>query len=318
VTDEILNLTDESGTRGADPGYDHAWFSWSPLPGRAAVTWPGNARVAVSVVLDLRAVEWEGPDSDVAVPPPGGRGAGPYPDFPRMSHREFGHRVGVFRLLQILRDLDIAPAAAVDVLTAEHYGSLLNHVRPAVAEFLAGGLSASRPITSKMTVDEESHYILQTLDRLEAALGTRPWGWLSPEHSESARTPELLAQAGLRYVADWCNDDQPYPMPGAGSDFWAFPLSWELSDLSAMFLRQVCAPTYGRSVKEAFDVLCAEGEASGHVLGLHLHPWLSGQAFRAAAVADALEHIRGSDQAWVATPLEIVQWCRRAEGEVRA
>jgi allantoinase len=312
VAERALNITAPDGTAAAAPGYDHGWYSWSARPARPGPSWPGGARVAVSVVLDVRAAEWERPGLTPPVRPPGGRGLGEYPDVPRLSHREFGHRVGVFRLLALLRDLGIAPAVAVDVLTAEHYGALVDRLRPAAAEFLAGGLSASRPLTSAMTADEESHYIRATLDRLEAALGTRPAGWLSPEHSESARTPELLAAAGLRYVADWGNDERPYPMPGAGPDLWAFPLSWELSDVAAMYAREVSPPRYGRSLTEAFDVLCDDGP--GRVLALHLHPWLSGQAFRADAIADALAYLRGSGRAWFATPLDIVAWTQ-AEGD---
>ncbi|MEU1465654.1 hypothetical protein ABZ467_34370 [Streptomyces sp. NPDC005727] len=308
------NVTDATGTRGAEPGYDHGWYSWLPLPARAPLRWPGGAKVAVSVVLDLRAAEWDDPRHATPVPPPGGRGVAPYPDFPRMSHREFGHRVGVFRLLRILGRLGIAPAVAVDVLTAEEYGPLMGHLRPAAAEFLAGGLSASRPLTSRMTEPEEAHYIRLTLDRLEAALGVRPSGWLSPEHSESARTPALLARAGLDYVADWGNDEQPYPLRGTADGLWAFPLSWELSDLAAMFLREVPPADYGRGLREAYDVLCRDAAASGRVLALHLHPWVSGQAFRAGAVEEALRHIAADGGAWLATPGEIVQWCRTAEG----
>jgi allantoinase len=310
VTDPHLNVIDEAGGRPALPGPDHAWFSWSACTARPPVSWPGGARVAVSVVLDLGAVEWELPGENVTVAPLGGRGIAPYPDVPRMSHREFGHRVGVFRLLQILSDLDIKPAAAIDVLTAERYPRLVDHLRPVVGEFLAGGLSASRPITSLMTPDEEHHYIDTTLNRLEAALGSRPAGWLGPEHSESERTPALLAEAGLVYVADWGNDEQPYSMAGAGRDFWAFPLSWELSDVNAFFLREVSPAVYARSLKDAFAVLRADGETSGRVLGIHLHPWLAGQAFRAGGIKEALAAVSGAD-AWIATPLEIVDWCRR-------
>jgi hypothetical protein len=265
----------------------------------------------VSVVLDLRAVEWERPEAAPVVPPIGGRGIAPYPDVPRMSHREFGHRVGVFRLLQILQDLDITPAIVIDVLTVEHYRPLLAHLEPVAGEFLAGGLSATRAITSAMAPDEERHYIGTTLDRLEAALGVRPVGWLSVEHSESERTPGLLAEAGVRYVADWCNDEQPYPMVGAGQALWSFPLSWELSDLNAFQLRQVSSDDYARSVADAVDVLDHDGSTSGRVLGLHLHPWLSGQAFRAAAIERMLRHLREKRTAWLSTPQEIVEWCRR-------
>jgi hypothetical protein len=275
------------------------------------MSWPGGATVAVSVVLDVGAVEWESRGDAPAVAPPGGRGIEPAPDFPRMSHREFGHRVGIFRLLGILGDLGIPVAAAVDVLTVEQYRPLLAHLRPAVSEFLAAGLSASRPITSRMTEPEERDYIGQTLQRLTAALQVEPVGWLGPGRSESTRTPRLLAESGVRYQADWCNDEQPYAMDTAAGDLWAFPLSWELSDLNAMFERQVSPAVYGSSILEALGVLSTEGEVSGRVLALHLHPWLSGQPFRATAVEHALAALSAHSGVWMATPLEIVDWCRR-------
>jgi hypothetical protein len=273
------------------------------------VIWPGGRRTAVSVVLQVTAVEWEDA-ADGRPRPPGGRGIGAPPDVPRMSHREFGHRVGIFRLLRILGALGIAPAAVVDVLTAEQYGPLLDHLLPATSEVLAGGLSASRPITSLMTEDEERDYVGTTLDRLARVLGSRPAGWLGPEHSESARTPGLLAEAGLRYAADWANDDLPYALPGAGPDLWAFPLSWELSDLSTAHLRMLAPATWADSVIEAFDVLHAEG---GRMLSLHLEPWLSGQAFRAASLERALRHVCDAGDVWFATPAEIVDHCRSQE-----
>lgn len=304
------NIVAEGGGRPARPGYDHEWFPWSPLPHRPPVTWPGGARTAVSVVVHLTAVEWEDTAS-VAPRPPGGRGTGDPPDVPRMSHREYGHRVGVFRLLRVLEAVGIAPAAVVDVLTVEQYQPLMNHLLPAASEIVAGGLSASRPITSRMTEDEERDYIGTSLDRLSQALSSRPTGWLGPEHSESARTPALLAEAGLRYQADWANDDLPYPMTGAGPALWAFPLSWELSDVATAYLRMVSPDTWADSVIAAFDVLHGEG---GRLLSLHLQPWLSGQAFRAASLERALRHLHDAGDVWFASPSDIVDHCRGQEG----
>ena len=286
------------------PSTDHGWFAYSALPDRPGLAWPDGKRVAVSVVLDLRAVEWERPDNPPAIRPPGGRGIAPYPDFPRMGHREFGHRVGVFRLLEIMRRLGITPAAVVDVLTVEQYAPLIDHLRSDVSEFIAGGLSASRPITSLMSEDEERDYIASTRRRLEVVLGGPPAGWMGPEHSESARTPGLLAEAGFGYVADWGNDEQPYQMTG----LWSFPLSWELSDLRAMHERGVSAEAYARSVEEAVGVLREDGQ--GRMLGLHLHPWVSGRAFRADGIEQALGRLRQDRAIWWASPGEIVEWCR--------
>jgi allantoinase len=294
------------------PSADHGWFAFSPIPDRPPLSWPGGQSIAVSVVFDLRAVEWEEPENPPAIRPPGGRGVAPYPDFPRMGHREFGHRVGVFRLLEITRSLEIAPAAVIDVLTVEEYSPLLVHLQSQVSEFIAGGLSASRSITSLMSEDEERHYIATTLERLSGRLGQVPTGWMGPEHSESARTPGLLAEVGLEYVADWGNDEQPYPMDG----LWSFPLSWELSDLRAMHERGVSPEEFGRSVEEAFEVLRGEGARSGRVLALHLHPWVSGRAFRAEAVERALGRLRESADIWWAPPGQVVEWCR-TEGRGR-
>jgi len=193
MSDRSMNVVGPDGQTPAAAGYDHSWFTWSPLPGRPVMRWPGGARLAVSTVLDLGAVEWE--HEDPVVPPPGGRGAAPYPDLPRMSHREFGHRVGVFRLLRILQDLHIPIATAVDVLTVEHYGRLMEHLLPVTAEFIAAGLSASRAITSRMSEEEERDYIEESLRRLEDALPTRPVGWIGPGRAESTRTPTQLAEA---------------------------------------------------------------------------------------------------------------------------
>ena len=303
----------EDGNRAAATGYDHSWFDWSPLPRRPEVNWPGGADVAVSIVLDLGAVEWEigGPG---LVPPPGGRGIGPYPDVPRMSHREFGHRVGVFRLLEMLTTRGAPVVAAVDVLTVEHYGKLLDRLHPCVREWVAAGISASRPLTSQMSEDEERHYIATTLHQLEVGLGIRPVGWLGPERSESARTLGLLSEAGVMYVADLCNDELPYPMGSRAEGLWAFPLSWELSDVSTMFHRGLSAQVFAESIVESVEVMCADGrDGSGRMLGLQLSPWLSGQAFRASGVEAVLDWLVHDRRVWLTTPQDIVSYLRDAK-----
>lgn len=261
------------------------------------------------MVLDLGAAEWE--DTATSLPVPGGRGVSPSPDFPRMSHREFGHRVGIFRLLEQLRRHDVPIAAAVDVLTVEHYGALMRHLVPVVDEFLAAGLSASRPITSRMSEDEEHHYVAETVGRLARALPVPPAGWLGAARGESGRTPAVLAEAGVNYVADWCNDDQPYRFEGAPG-LWSFPLSWELSDLNAMFTRQVTPSAFARSVEDAVDVLAREGERASRVLGLHVHPWLMGQAFRASAFEQVLASLVSDRRVWLTTPGRVVDLWRDA------
>lgn len=312
MTKPTMNVIDDQRPAAA-AGLDQAWYRWSPLPRRVRRGWPDGAAVAVCVVIDLGAAEWDR-EPFSPVPAPGGRGIAPPPDFPRLSHREFGHRVGVFRLLELVHRLGVPSTAAVDVMTVEQYGALLPHLHRVVGEFVAHGLSASRPITSQMSEAEERHYIATALERLDRGLGTRPRGWLGPEHSESARTPALLAAAGVEYVLDWGNDEQPYPMPGAGP-LWALPLSWELCDLNAAHVRLVLPHVYAQSIIDAFDVMRHESAEAPRLLAIHLHPWISGQAFRIDALERALTHIVGSGAAWLATPGQVVEWARHAAAD---
>jgi hypothetical protein len=164
-----------------------------------------------------------------------------------------------------------------------------------------------------MSFEEEAAYVASAVDRIEVASGKRPEGWISPEESESTRTPGIVAKCGLKYVADWCNDEQPYRMDGAGANFWAFPLSWELCDVNAMFLRQQLPDVYVHSIVDALETMCDEGsKGGGRVLGLHLHPWLSGQAFRAGALESLLRRLRSDRRLWLTTPGEVIGWCENA------
>lgn len=255
----------------------------------------------IAVLLDLRAVEWEGRGVEIVLPPPGGRGIAPAPDVPRMSHREYGHRVGVFRMLREFSARGVATTVVMDVLTAEHYRPVLAAVLGSGAEVVAGGLSGSRAITSRMSLPEEQDYIGQTLERLEHATGLRPSGWSGVEQSQSERTPALLAEAGLTHVLDLCNDEQPYPLVEA-EPLWALPVSWELSDLATMFHRGVTSRTYGRSLVLATERLRSDGATAPRTLLLHLHPWISGQPGRIGAVLAAIDQVRSAPGTLWTTP----------------
>lgn len=307
---EPINVIGSNGSRpqSAAPGYDHPWFEWSPIIERKTPAWPQPALVAVCVLLPLWAVEWE--VEAPAVPPMGGRGVAPAPDYPRMSHREFGHRVGIFRLLDILAAMPIPVTAVVDVLTAECYPGLFRYLRPRISEFVAGGLSGSRPITSVMGEAEEEDYIRATLSRLRSAQSVQVSGWMSPEQSESDRTPGIVARAGLRYLLDWSNDEQVFRCAEPNANLWMFPVSWELSDVSALFVREVDVAVYADSLRDALNGLKSSARAgSSRLLALTLSPWLSGQAFRVAHMERVLQEWADDTSVWFATPGEIVAWC---------
>jgi peptidoglycan/xylan/chitin deacetylase (PgdA/CDA1 family) len=286
---------------------DHDLYDWSPLTGRPPLVWPDSARLAVGVVVQLTwADEQPAPGLQTAALL-GGLGKRLHPDVPLLAHRAYGHRVGVFRLLDALDRAGIPATVAMDVATATHVPFLVDHVLDRGATVVAAGRSAVDLITERTPEDLERAYIGETLDALERLTGIRPLGWCSPEYSESTRTPRLLTEAGVRYTLDWVNDDQPYRMADGGGGLLALPPTYELDDANALLQRKVTISTYGRMLTDSFDVLYRESVDSGRLYLLHLRPWISGQPFRIGHVERALAHVAAHRQIWAAGTDDMAQ-----------
>lgn len=292
-------------------GMDHEHHDWSPISTRGVLRWPDDARVALCVVITLEHMAWDPPDDSFFTLLAGGSGYKTFPDYARMSHRDYGHRVGIFRVLDVLEKHGIKATVAMDVDTAEGYPYLVQHCLDRGCEIIGHGLSAGQVISSKMPEEEEREYINASVQAITRAIGTAPVGWLGPEYGESARTPGLLAQAGIRYVCDWVNDEQPYPMKENPGEFFALPIMLELDTVHALWDRRMTVEKYAELLRDAFDTLYRDGEQNGRCLVLNLHPWLIGQPFRIGHLDEALGHMMRRNGVWAATGSEIVDWYRR-------
>ena len=293
-------------------GMDHAHYDWSPISTRGVLQWPDGAPVALCVLVNLEHMEWYPPAGSYASPiMGGGLGARSFPDYARLTHREYGHRVGIFRVLDVLEKHGIPPTVAMDALTAEHYPYLVRHCLQRQCEIIGHGMSVSRMITSTMSEQEERDYIRTATEALTRATGQPPAGWFGPEYGESARTPQLLAQAGIRYVCDWANDEQPYRLRTTPGELFALPVLLELDDLHAMWERRVTVDRYGALLAESFATLYRDGAQNGRLLVLNLHPWLIGQPFRIGFLDAALGTIMRRQGVWAATGASIIDWYRR-------
>ncbi len=131
-------------------------------------------------------------------------------------------------------------------VAAERYPYLIEQFKKRKYEFIAHGHSANRMITSKMSEAEEKAEIAEAIGAIEKAAGVRPTGWLGQDYGESQRTPQLLADAGLDYVLDWPNDDQPYPMK-VGKPFVSLPNQPEWDDVQQLLLRRIPHAALSRS-----------------------------------------------------------------------
>jgi peptidoglycan/xylan/chitin deacetylase (PgdA/CDA1 family) len=292
-------------------GMDHDHYTWSPLPQRKPLRWPAGEPLALAVVILVEHVELWPPDGTVQVNLPGGvvGSSFPFPNLPFLAHREYGHRIGVFRLLDALAAAGVPPTVAIDAMAAERYPYIVQACTNRGAEFVAHGISATRIVTSRMPVDDERAYIIESRDRLAAATGRSVKGWYGPEQSESERTPELLDELGFEYVCDWPNDEQPYRMSTAHG-LVAVPTSFMLDDGFAVWGRPFSPDVYPELVARAAATLARDGRASARSVVLVLRPWLSGQPFRIAAVERALAAVREAGDVWTATTGELAAACR--------
>ena len=290
------------------PGMDHEHYQWSPINRRGALHWPDGARIALCVVVTLEKMEWEAPPGSFTSSLAGGLGDRPFPDYARVSHREYGHRVGIFRVLDVLEKHGIRPTVAIDAMTAEANPYLVAHCRQRGAEIIGHGISVSRMITGRMTEEDEEEYVNSSVEALRRAADVSPQGWLGPEHGESERTPGILAAAGISYVCDWVNDERPYRMTTAQGELHALPLMLELDDVNALWDRKVPVDRYARLLEESFDGLYEESQESGLLMAFNLHPWLIGQPFRIGYLDQALGHMVRRQGVWAATGSEITEW----------
>lgn len=270
---------------------DHTVYDYSALPRRPRTAAAG--KVDAFVVLFLEHWELCPPPDAVRDPRLVGEFGSFTPDYRSWSQREYGLRIGMFRVLDALRDAGIVPVIAANAMAVRRLPELVRTLQDAGCEWLAHGIAATRMMHSGMTLEEQALYIEQSIDPLAQAIGTRPLGWLSQDWGTTPHTHTLLAQAGIRFTLDWCNDDQPYWLRTEPA-LLAIPLSAEWDDVQCQWLRHIEPRTHATLAQGACDRLGAECREHGRnaVFGLSVHPWLSGMPSRIQAFRSLLSELR--------------------------
>ncbi len=297
------------------PGTDHDYYDWSPISARPALQWPDNSRVALCVIVSLEHYEWSPPPGSYQAPPLAAIERRGSPDVTTFSRREYGNRVGIFRLMEMLDRYGIRATVAMDATVAQNYPFIIEECKRRGWELIGHGVTVTQMITSNMAEEEERRYIRESLEALEQATGRKPVGWLGPDYGESTRTPNLLAMEGIRYVCDWPNDDQPYRMKVPHGEVVSLPITLEADDILSHWGPRLSITLYSQMVRECFDALYKEGAHSGRTFVFNLHPWLSGQPFRSKYLEETMAHICSYAGVWKATGEEIVDWYLRQRSE---
>ena len=275
-------------------------FPYSPIIHRPPLKWPNGAHVALWIIPNI---EFFALDEKV---PPGSGGTGvPVPDVPTWSSRDYGNRVGVFRLMEVLDRYGIRATVALNSELCAEHPAIIEEGNRRHWEWMGHCQSNTRRLNAAPPGDEP-RIIKDSLATIARAVGTRPRGWLGSGLQETWDTLDLLAAEGCDYVCDWTNDDQPYIMTlDGGKTLVSVPYSHEINDKPAFERFNRTADEFRQMICRQFDVLYREGAQSGRVMAIAIHPYLTGVPHRIDAFAQALSYISQHERVWKATGMEI-------------
>lgn len=269
-------------------------FPYTAIVDRPKVTWPNQARVAVWVVPNIEHFHLE-------------IGAGA-PDIRNHARRDYGNRVGVWRIMETLSKHGVRGTVALNGEVVQHYPRILQECAKLNWELMGHGMTNSI-ILSGMEKATEDACIRETRAAIESC-GQKMRGWLGPGLTETWNTLDLLKEHGVEYVADWCNDDLPYRM---NNGLYSIPYTLEMNDMPLFNNPSISIVDYERRIRDSFDTLYEEAAINGRAMCIALHPFLIGASHRIKYLDRALAHIASHEGAWFATGSEIIEAYRESE-----
>jgi peptidoglycan/xylan/chitin deacetylase (PgdA/CDA1 family) len=284
---------------------EHPLFDYRPIVDSPQLELPNGARIAVWIGVNVEHYTFGQPALSLA-----GFTAQLVPDPLNYGWRDYGPRVGVFRLMEILAKHGVPATGVVNSDVCEHYPRVIEEGKKHGWAWVAHGKNNSTWQTG-MEPDDERAYIDQVAKTIEDATGTRPKGWLGPALTATMKTNDILAELGFTYSLDWANDDVPYDLNVESGRLVSVPYSSEVNDIPAFVIHNHTAREFRDTLIDQFEQLYEEG---GRVMGIGIHPFLVGQPFRAREFSAALGEIAGREGVWLATADEIADWYRAATG----
>lgn len=285
---------------------DHGRYAYSPITGRPDYTWPNGTRLAVYIGLNLEHFAFgEGLGAEIA---PGG----PQPDVLNYAWRDYGNRVGAWRMRDMFDALGMPVSILANSAMYDYAPDLMAAFRERGDEIVGHGRTNSER-QSVLDRAGEAGLIAEATQVLTEAEGMAPQGWLSPWIAESVDTPDLLAEAGYGYTLNWCMDDQPVWMQTSAGRLLSIPYPQEANDIPSIVARKDGAAQFAEMVIDNFDEMLEQSKTQPLVMGIALHPYLVGQPYRLRHLRRALAHICANrDDIWLTRSGEIHEYCRNS------
>jgi allantoinase len=274
---------------------------------RKPFTWPGNKTLAVWIVPNVEVWRYDSPSGQAITP----NDRGIVPDVVNYAWREYGMRVGLWRFADVLDAAGVKATVALNAAVVEHHPKAVDEMRKRGWEFMGHGITNSENLAG-LTLETERNLIQTALRTIEQATGRRPRGWLGSGLTETYNTLDILAAEGVVYCGDWNSDDQPYRMKVQTGRMYSVPYCMEINDIPLFIRKGYTGEQYLQSLVDQFDALYADSAKQPRVMGIPLHPMITGQPLRIKYLERALARMKQREKVWFATGSEIVDAYQRA------
>jgi peptidoglycan/xylan/chitin deacetylase (PgdA/CDA1 family) len=288
-------------------------YDYVPLPQRKPLIWPNGARVALILTFNLETWDLTKPTKEkyYAGGPPilPDVLAGDTPDFPNYTWREYGQRVGIWRLFDLFDELGVKASCTTNAVTFERRKEMTDACLERGWELLAHNWEQGE-LLSDFAHDPatERDIVLRSLAQYEKFVGKKAKGWLSSSLRSTLQTADILAEQGCTFYCDLLNDDQPYLLKTPNGPIVSTPYSNEINDFTLLTRRGHTTDEYRDILIEELNVLYKEGATSGRIMNVGLHPHVSGRAYRTRALREFIQHAKSLPGVWWATREEIAEW----------
>ena len=277
-------------------------IDYSAIIDRTPLTLPNNGRVIVWPVVNLE--EWppELPLPRRILTPPGE--GGHVPDIPNWCWSEYGMRIGVWRLMEVLSDYGITPTVSMNGTVPKAYPRVAEAALEAGWEFM-GHSYIQKPMYE---LDDEREAIFKTMETMEDFCGYKPRGWMGPGLTQTEHTPKLLVEAGFEYTADWILDDQPCLINTKKGSLYSIPYTTELNDIPIMLSQHHVSSTLYDRTMDYFETLYEEGEKNVRIMCIAVHPYIHGVPHRIKYFKKIFKELSENPGVVFMTGAEILDW----------
>jgi allantoinase len=271
------------------------------MPTRPRVTWPDGKTVAV----------WHAPNVEHydLVPPgrtsPAGRVQAP--DLQHYMHRDYGNRVGFWRMLRVVDRYEIPSTVSLSLSVLEEMPDVRDAMRARDWEIMSHGISNLRPLDG-YTGKQEAEFFDLSRRLADEYWGAPIRGMLGPKISGTDNTVDLMAEAGMSYHADWIHDEQPMPLRSrSGARIVSMPYSYVVNDVPLLHAKHYSGDYFEKVATAQVSRLLRDADEDGQarVACVATHPFVTGQPYMARHLEKVFDYLRSDPRIWVATAAEI-------------